>query len=710
MNSGTIIVENNTFTSDPSIGLLPPFTGKTKWFGISLNDVSAAPVGASSNGNNFSHSVYGIYSLNSGLKALHNSFADHFDKQSPKVGAGIYSISDFDFNARSIQVGNGALSGANTFVSSRDGIFSLGEMSWNIRRNIFGKTLFLNADVSQRIWNNCIYIANSGLAEIEIGTNSASGVSNEFYNYTYGVNIINPGNSKPLLVGNNDFYNGIYSNPGNSIANYEGSAILLRATQPTPLPLSTIAFNEIGTNASEGPRLGMVLSLVNKVDVNDNNILINKDAPGGVFKGIWAMGCDELRLKRNEISNVQSSSGFNASFIGLDLITSNNTCIEENQLNNCGYGIRFTLNSIVQSLFQNRMEEFDEGIHLDAADIGPTVGTEDPVNPGNGNVMGNEWICIGCPPISKITGSLSSPLTWYTDASPGDPTFPDNLVPGLSVIQINSTSQQSECQLPVSIEDETDFGNTLTLKKRNETYGAVVADTARYPEEYSQEFRYLAREAVFKILRKHPGLMMRDDESDTSFVNFYTAMLGGNAYLIDSLQTLINNRHFVEADTLLARLTEVNEQEYNYKKVYAATILWMVDGEEAIDELIRDELNVIAHQHPLFGGYAVYVARNLLQLEIHDELPSNSRLMAQKETTSQRLMNVYPNPANEYVEISFTDRAIPEKVILRDLTGRICSSLLNSLIVNTTTLQPGIYFIEVIVKGEKHNANIVVGR
>jgi hypothetical protein len=360
------------------------------------------------------------------------------------------------------------------------------------------------------------------------------------------------------------------------------------------------------------------------------------------------------------------------------------------------------------------MEAFDQGIHLDAADIGPTVGTEDPVNPGNGNVMGNEWIlCSGCPLTTKIVGSLQNGigLKWYTDASPGDPTFPDNNnVPGLSPFPINSTSQQSECQLPVSIEDETDFGNTLTLKKRNETYGAVVADTARYPEEYSQEFRYLAREAVFKTIRKHPGLMMRDDESDTSFVNFYTTMLGGNAYLIDSLQTLINNRHFVEADTLLARLTEVNEQEYNYKKVYAATILWMVNGEEAIDDVMREELDVIAHQHPLFGGYAVYVARNLLQLEIHDELPSNSRVMAQKETTSQRLMNVYPNPANEYVEISFTDRAIPEKVILRDLTGRICSSFLNSLIVNTTTLQPGIYFIEVIVKGEKHNANIVVGR
>jgi Secretion system C-terminal sorting domain len=222
--------------------------------------------------------------------------------------------------------------------------------------------------------------------------------------------------------------------------------------------------------------------------------------------------------------------------------------------------------------------------------------------------------------------------------------------------------------------------------------------------------RYLPREAVFKTLRKHPGLMVRDDESDTSFVNFYNTMLSTNTYLIDSLQSLINNRQFVEADTLLARFTEENEQEYNYKKVYAATILWMVNGEEAIDDELRDELNIIAHQHPLFGGYAVYVARNLLQLEIYDVLQSNSRIMAQKDTATQRVISVYPNPANEYVEVSFSDRSIPEQVILMDPTGRICSSLFNSSIINTTTLLPGIYFMEVKVKGEKYNANIVVTR
>lgn len=222
--------------------------------------------------------------------------------------------------------------------------------------------------------------------------------------------------------------------------------------------------------------------------------------------------------------------------------------------------------------------------------------------------------------------------------------------------------------------------------------------------------RYLAREAVFKTLRKHPGLMVRDDDSDTSFVNFYNEMLSTNTYLIDSLQTLINNRRFIEADTLLARFIEVNEQEYNYKKVYAATILCMANGEEAIDDEMREELDAIAHLHPVYGGYAVYVARNLLQLEIYDAPLSSSRMMAPKRTISQRKLLVYPNPANEYVEVTFNDHTIPEEIILRDLTGRICSSSTNTHTITTSSLLPGLYFIEVNVKGEKHNANIVIAR
>jgi len=690
MNSGTIIVENNTFTSDPANSLLPPFAGKTKWSGISLNDVSAAPVGASSNGNNFSHSVYGIYSLNSGLKALHNSFADHFDMQSPKVGAGIYSISDFDFNARSIQVGNGALSGANTFVSSRDGIFSLGEMSWNIRGNIFGA-----ADVSQRIWNNCIYIANSGLAEIEIGTNSSSGVSNEFYNYTYGVNILNPGNSKPLLVGNNDFYNGIYSNPGNSIVNYEGSAILLRATQPTPLPLSTITFNEIGTNASEGPRLGMVLSLVNKVDVNDNSILINKDAPGGVFKGIWAMGCDELRLKRNEISNVQSSSGFNASFIGLDVSQCFGSCIEENELVNCGYGMRFAGNSLVYSLYQNNISNFDEGIRLSNAYIGTSVGTpalgNDPAN-----VMNNQWNSSGLS-TKRITGTLmnSVGLDWYTKGTSAiDPTYPDNSVFGLFIFNVGSSATElSTCSL--RLPEQQDPGIPLSLRVRNNEFGGMLSDTIRYNENYQNEFHYLDRFKCFEFFHKYPQLLTLNDESDVQFQNFYSNQLLSNYHLIDSIATLLNASDLSLAHELTSHLDDTNQIESIYKTAYTHINTFLRYGMDSISIDHLDLLSDLAYNNPLLNGYAIYSIRNLLNLEVNDSISGYRQAFYASDKKQETRMLLYPNPARQQISISFSEQNTILGLSIYECSGR--SILMNgktSNILNISNLSPGVYFLE----------------
>jgi hypothetical protein len=173
------------------------------------------------------------------------------------------------------------------------------------------------------------------------------------------------------------------------------------------------------------------------------------------------------------------------------------------------------------------------------------------------------------------------------------------------------------------------------------------------------------------------------------------------------------NKHFatgqyVAADTLLSRIIDDTQQEANYRKVYAATLAWMQNGEEAIDEELREELEAIALQHPLLGGYGVYVARNLLNREVNDEWSSGLRQMALTKEQTQRKLSLFPNPAKEYVEISFNDRANPEAVIVRDITGRICYTTMNTPIINTSHLNAGLYFIEVILDGEKYNANVVV--
>ena len=90
----------------------------------------------------------------------------------------------------------------------------------------------------------------------------------------------------------------------------------------------------------------------------------------------------------NSAINFNAFTANNGDFLtGIRFENSSNSCIEISTLENLGFGMRFEGTSIVQSLFQNTITNFDEGIHLEDADIGATVGSEN--SPGDGNVMGN---------------------------------------------------------------------------------------------------------------------------------------------------------------------------------------------------------------------------------------------------------------------------------------------------------------------------------
>ncbi|MBK9400308.1 MAG: hypothetical protein IPN36_05425 [Bacteroidetes bacterium] len=175
-----------------------------------------------------------------------------------------------------------------------------------------------------------------------------------------------------------------------------------------------------------------------------------------------------------------------------------------------------------------------------------------------------------------------------------------------------------------------DTGLPLTLRIRNEIFGGIVTDSSRYPAGYHDEFRYNARQMAFSFLKKNPDLIVMDDDSDTSFVSFYNETLTSNINKIDSLETLLSKKLYVEADTLLNHFTDTNTIEYNYKRVYRLYIKQQLYGDTSLTDSDWDELNAIAHDHPLTSGKAVFAARNMLKLEIHDGELSSARMMQPK--------------------------------------------------------------------------------
>ena len=245
---------------------------------------------------------------------------------------------------------------------------------------------------------------------------------------------------------------------------------------------------------------------------------------------------------------------------------------------------------------------------------------------------------------------------------------------------------------------------------RNETFGSIVTDSSRYPENYHSEFKYIARQIAFSILKKNPDLIEMDDDSDTSFVSFYNETLSSNINKIDSLETLLANKAYVAADTLLNYFVDTNNIEYNYKRVYRIYIKLKIYGDTSLTETELDELNAIAYENPLIYGKAVFIARNILRLEIHDEEISSARLMNPNKSITERKLLIYPNPAREYVKIEIAGIEIAYNILVTDIAGRIIFIGNQLNIINTSSFSPGIYFIKTIYDGGSLNGSFIINR
>ncbi|MBK7967057.1 MAG: T9SS type A sorting domain-containing protein [Bacteroidetes bacterium] len=465
------------------------------------------------------------------------------------------------------------------------------------------------------------------------------------------------------------------------------------SSSPIKLYGSEISNNIIGstlTNPIEQPRIGIHLSRISNVNIKTNSILFHHDAaPNDPHLGIWLENCSEVRI--SDVNNIQNFTNFQqgtfgSSLTGLRLDASPMLCIENNTFTKLGIGMQVTGNSIINSLYQNIFTDFDAGINLSAANIGPNGGTENPLNLGSGNVMGNEWyLCGGCSTITKIQGNLAGNLlTWYTEVSSGD-RYPDNdNVTGLTIDQIVSTSENSECQLTVNPPVEDDGDIPISLTARNAYFGGVVADSNRYVENYYNEFRYQAQQVVFGLLKKYPGMIIRDDDSDTSFISFYNDRLESNINKIDSLESLFSNGFYIEADTLLNHFADTNEIEHNYKRVYRLYIKQQLYGDTSLSNSDLDELNAIAYEHPLTAGHAVFAARNMLNLEVHDGELSSSSNDESKQTGRNKKLFLYPNPAIDYLRIKLIGAENIEEINIFDITGRIIFQAGQTDLVNTS--------------------------
>ncbi len=236
--------------------------------------------------------------------------------------------------------------------------------------------------------------------------------------------------------------------------------------------------------------------------------------------------------------------------------------------------------------------------------------------------------------------------------------------------------------------------------------------------------RYLAREAVFKTLRNHPGLLVRDDYSEQhhyghkiSFYKFFAAdssRLEGtgsdtmyqhaykqiNISNIGRYQKVIQNtsgKQYLEARALLETIEDTNYYESQLKTVLSI-YLDRIINDSVINAQDTAILTEIAYQNYLIGGEAVYLARAILRLEIEDGPFGEARLKKQEALREPRYFRVFPNPASESLNLDFNQEELVDRIDITDLSGRLSQTIENIKMVVASDLKPGLYFISLQYK------------
>ncbi len=123
----------------------------------------------------------------------------------------------------------------------------------------------------------------------------------------------------------------------------------------------------------------------------------------------------------------------------------------------------------------------------------------------------------------------------------------------------------------------------------------------------------------------------------------------------------------------------------------------------------------IANQSPLTGGDAVHSARVILGIDMNvDDQYKSAQIINTVNSKIISSINVYPNPANDKLNIEFDDSMEGQTTIeIFDLEGRlIYNSHVNAdqknQIINISSVNAGIFSLRITTKNKTFNQKLVI--
>lgn len=641
--------------------------------GIEINNVANAQIGNTSLAyrNTFSNLDFGINIKLSNVNIYNNIFYN-FSLVGTNTGYGVYiegnSTNQYTVNVGGYNTANARYS--NLFFNCNYGIYQVNPANLKVICDTFSiiqntaVSIFANQNRNIDFTKNLVHTASKGL------------------------NIIDFANTR-LIVDSNNLVN--ISNCGLYAAN---------ATQQECYG-ATFRKNKISGTFSNGIYIGNVLARSNiqippsggyersipylygnTISLSSYNVSTN------YYRGICVDNCNKTYLEDNNISTAPAYSITTETqalrLNGIYVSASPYTTFCMDTITKFGMGIRMSGLCSSSKLLVNKIESNFYGVRLDNATIG---------NQGNAAlrwVYRNSWTYPFVTGRYRVQGTVATNTLWFYDYNNGNSSQYTlrNTPPEFYVIG-GFTSTYISNPVPQSC---SGYNGVIWIPV-NGGIGTGMINGAESEETLNTEnFTMDSEENLYyQAACNYRELPLNSDlENNYSANSIMQSTFIDQFYKIDKLISENRIEEAIEANLSISpvNLIEQNHQTSNaiYLQSWAKGRFELTGEEQAI-------LMDIANQSHIKGGYGVFTAWIMLGQTFQNEIVKPKNVIRKIDAL---LPSIYPNPAQN--QITITRASEIKYVIIYDLQGREILKQINTsgdeiILMNTSTLKKGIYFV-----------------
>lgn len=466
---------------------------------------------------------------------------------------------------------------------------------------------------------------------------------------------------------------------------------------------------KIQNNTIKRVRNGVWVMNVLRAEILDNAITFFPNQPMTVQMpaiGIKLEAAHCALVRNNSIANnitVNPASSLYDKLFGISVTLCINDTITKNVITKCGSGIFLKGSNNPSLIACNSMVKNYYGINFGYSNsVQTSVNISDQVrwtNPYTGGMTptGNTWTTT----ISgqDLKGKISPTINWWCNAS-NTPTTTGMALLSLTSNAATTISTTDKCASllsplrPVSAEDMRD-ALLSGICKTSRTYDTLPA-----------QYGYIDSVFAYRTLLQNPSWTSLGTADDSYYSDWLSGVssttIGSLAGIEDNIQT---PEKLEGTDAYLATIIPSGTPERNriaVMNVYLQT--WAHDSMN-LDSTQIGILTAIANQAPVSGGIAVYDARAMLFLEVHDSSALRIAPISPDESQPTALGRVYPNPSSGTFMIDFPLAEGQTACLdLYDISGRMVKSYI--LVANnpvhqftTETVPAGLYFYTFRVEG-----------